>query len=64
MIPRSMDPLTAALKDDDPRVRRQAAWALGVIGDSRATTGLIVALKDADAGVRRQAAWALGAIGK
>jgi HEAT repeat protein len=45
-------------------VRRQAAWALGVIGDSGATAGLIVALKDPDAGVRRQAAWALGVIGK
>jgi HEAT repeat protein len=59
-----MDRLTSALKDDDPRVRRQAAWALGVLGDSRAAAGLIVALKDADAGVRRQAAWALGVIGK
>ena len=59
-----MEPLAQALKDDDPRVRRQAAWALGVLGDSRATSGLIGALKDSDAGVRRQAAWALGVIGK
>jgi HEAT repeat protein len=45
-------------------VRQQAAWALGAIGDSRATQGLVTALKDSEAGVRRQAAWALGAIGK
>jgi HEAT repeat protein len=44
-------------------VRKQAAWALGAIGDSRAVQGLMKALKDTDAGVRKQAAWALGAIG-
>jgi HEAT repeat protein len=54
----------SALKDQDFRVRRQAAWALGVIGDSQAVTDLLVALKDHDAGVRRQAAWAIGVIGK
>jgi len=44
-------------------VRKQAAWALGAIGDQRGVQGLTRALKDVDAGVRKQAAWALGAIG-
>jgi HEAT repeat protein len=44
-------------------VRKQAAWALGALGDQRAVRGLMTCLKDADAGVRKQAAWALGAIG-
>ena len=56
--------LVDALKDADKGVREQAAWALGAIGDSRATQGLVAALKDSEAGVRRQAAWALGAIGR
>jgi HEAT repeat protein len=49
-----------ALKDADPHVRRQAAWALGEIADPRAAGPLASALKDASAEVRRQAAWALG----
>jgi len=36
----------AALKDTDPRVRRGAAFALGIIRDSRAVEPLIDALKD------------------
>ncbi|MBA2356553.1 MAG: HEAT repeat domain-containing protein [Acidobacteria bacterium] len=44
-------------------MRRQAAWALGVIGDARATLVLTSALRDADSHVRRQAAWALGHVG-
>jgi HEAT repeat protein len=50
------------LRDTDERVREQAAWALGAIGDARALAGLTAALKDSASGVRRQAAWALGAI--
>ncbi len=37
-----------ALDDQDPRVRRQAAWALGALDDSRAVAGLSKALNDAD----------------
>jgi HEAT repeat protein len=55
--------LLKALTDASADVREQAAWALGAIGDPKATSGLAKALKDADARVRRQAAWALGAIG-
>ena len=56
--------LMTALKDKDVTVRRQAAWALGAIGDKRAVEALIPALKDEDATVRKQSAWAIGAIGK
>jgi HEAT repeat protein len=38
------------------------AWALGAIGDARATDGLTAALEDTDSDVRRQAAWALGVV--
>jgi len=51
-------------KDENARVREQAAWALGAIGNARATDALLSLLKDPDVGVRRQAAWAIGAIGR
>ena len=50
----------AALKDSDSNVRAQAAWALGLKGDSRAVESLMDALKDTDGNARAQAAWALG----
>ena len=59
----AVDALVAALKDTDAGVRRQAAAALGEIGNARAVTGLIEALKDSDADVRRHALSALGEIG-
>jgi HEAT repeat protein len=49
-----------ALKDSDAQVRSQAAWALGLKGDSRAVESLVEALKDTDGHTRSQAAWALG----
>jgi HEAT repeat protein len=52
----------AALKDKDPKVRRQAAEALGRLGDKAAVEPLIAALKDDDRGVRWSAASALGAL--
>jgi beta-lactamase regulating signal transducer with metallopeptidase domain len=63
--PRSgaVESLVAALKDDDAGVRAQAAWSLGVKGDSRAVAGLVDALKDSSVPVRSQAAWSLGMIG-
>ena len=56
-------PLTRALKGPAWIARKNAAWALGAIGNGEAVTALIEALKDSDAGVREQVAWALGAIG-
>jgi len=48
------------LKNEDVAVRRNAAWALGRIGDVDALTE---ALKDETVEVRRAAAKALGAVG-
>ena len=59
----AMEPLLAALKDDDPAVRRQAVIALGDRGDRRATGGVIRSLKDRDDDVRLEAVIALGKIG-
>src|SRR6478735_1699282 len=59
----AVDALVAALKDSDAGVRRQAAAALGEIGNARAVTGLMEALKDADTDVRTHALSALGEIG-
>jgi HEAT repeat protein len=60
---RAVQPLIEALRDSSTPVRRQAAWALGAIGDATGVDALVTALKDADAKVREQSAWALGAIG-
>ena len=38
--PRGADPLIDALFDDDDRVRKKVAWALGEIGDQRALAPL------------------------
>src|SRR4026209_187398 len=51
----AVDALVAALKDADAGVRRQAAAALGEIGNTRAVPGLIDPLKDSDAHARQRA---------
>ncbi len=59
--------LRKALKEDDqPRVRRSAAYALGAFGAEAtpARGDLIAASKDASPIVRQNAAWALGKLGK
>jgi len=58
----AVEPLIAALKDQDPLVRIQAADALGQIKDVRAVEPLIGALKDRNPIVRMQIADALGQI--
>src|SRR4051794_13248019 len=53
--------LQAALGDDDPRVRRSAAYALGAFGKTSASCGASLRerlLKDKSAAVRQNAAWA------
>ena len=60
--PRAVEPLIAALKDEDSDVRAAAAYALGEIKDPRAVEPLIAALKDGDSDVRKAAAKALGEI--
>jgi HEAT repeat protein len=59
--PRAVEPLIAALKEEDGR--SSAARAPGEIGDARAVEPLIFALKDEDIGVRSAAAKALDEIG-
>ena len=55
--------LIEALGDEDWDVRREAAWALGEIGDARAVPSLIEALRDEDWRVREAAVEALEGIG-
>ncbi len=59
----AVDGLIGALKDSDAGVRRQAAHALGELGNARAVPALIDALKDADVEVRQKAMHALGELG-
>jgi HEAT repeat protein len=59
----AVEPLIAALKDENSDVRQAAAKALGKIGDPRAVEPLIAALKDYYSGVRYAAADALGRLG-
>jgi HEAT repeat protein len=58
--------LQKALKDDNARVRRSAAFALGAFGPKAADArdDLIARLSDDSALVRQNAAWALGKLGK
>ncbi len=59
----AVEPLIAALQDEDPQVRWVAASALGEIRDARAVEPLIAALQDEDSDVRKMTARALGEIG-
>lgn len=58
----SIEPLFAALKDEDSSMRWHAASALGKISDTRAVEPLIFALQDEHSSVKWHAAWALGKI--
>jgi HEAT repeat protein len=55
----AVEPLLGALTVDEPKVRTQAARALGSLGDTRAVDPLVVALRDADEDVRLAVAEAL-----
>ena len=55
----AVDPLIAALKNQNSDIRGRAARALGTIRDTRAVDPLIAALKDENSGVRGRAARAL-----
>lgn len=56
---RAVEPLLAALHDDNSDVRQAAAKALGDIGDGRAMEPLREALRDEYRGVRECASFAL-----
>ncbi len=57
---RVLEAFSAALRDDDPDVRAQAAHALGSIEDRSSVARLNEAIRDDSEQVRAQAAWALG----
>ena len=60
----AVEPLIGALSDNSSRVRMEAAWALGEMGDERTVEPLLSALKYSDDwGLRRMAGMALGKIG-
>ncbi|HQP71859.1 MAG TPA: HEAT repeat domain-containing protein, partial [Methanoculleus sp.] len=61
--PRAVDPLIRLLGDEKPRVRREAALALGRIGNPLARDALLRLLDDIDRDVRGAARQALAEIG-
>jgi HEAT repeat protein len=56
------EPLTKALGGPAWIARRNAAWALGALGNRRAVPLLSRSLGDSEAPVRDRSAWALGAL--
>lgn len=60
---RLVDPLLAALGNEDWLIRCQAATALGTLGDTRAVEPLMAALADVRGEVREDVARALGILG-
>lgn len=58
-----VDQLVRALAHEDPRIRRDAATALGHLGNPRAIEPLAAASHDDSLAVRDAAVWALGEIG-
>ncbi len=61
---KSVEPVLQSLTSEDPRVRREAAYLLGGLGDPRAVDPLLGALGDPDPRVRQNAAYALGELGR
>lgn len=59
---RSFDPLVTTLKHQAWVARRNAAWALGALDDTRAVEPLLPLVTDPEAPVREQVVWALGAL--
>jgi HEAT repeat protein len=59
----AVEPFLAALRDTDPQIRANAAWAFSKIKDPSAVEPLIAALQDTDIRVRNNACAALGALG-
>lgn len=60
---KAVEPLLAALKFDNWKIRGNAAWTLGEIGDQRAVVPLIEALEDDVPEVRATAGRAIQIIG-
>jgi HEAT repeat protein len=58
--PTVVEPLVAALREENVLVRSNAAWALGKIGDVSIVPHIIPLLKDSYPDARRITLWALG----
>jgi hypothetical protein len=58
-----IDPLAAALRDENDAVREAAAESLGKLGNKQAVDALVAALNDRSASVRAAAVTALGHVG-
>ena len=56
----SVEPLLAVVRADNPIVRVNAVFSLGIIQDPRTVEPVIAASRDADPRVREQAVWGLG----
>jgi HEAT repeat protein len=61
---KSLDDYVQALQDKDVKVRNDAAWSLGKMGDPKAVDPLVGALADKESSVRDWAVLALAKIGK
>jgi HEAT repeat protein/cyclophilin family peptidyl-prolyl cis-trans isomerase len=61
--PSSSPDLTVLVKDQDPRVRRRAALALGRVRLTEGLKALVATLADTDVEVRSTAAFAIGILG-
>ena len=61
--PRVADAVSAQLQDEEPSIRRRAAYTLGVLGSESAVAALSSSLYDGDKRVRREAIHALAQIG-
>jgi HEAT repeat protein len=55
--------LARTLRDEDKGIRKESAYAIGILGGSAVARDLVGALQDPDAGVRAAAATALGKVG-
>ena len=61
--PRVFEGLAALLRDEDRVIRKDAAYALGILGGTPTTPALVGALQDPDAAVRGAAATSIGKVG-
>lgn len=59
---KSLEPVLQNLKSHNPKVRKEAAYLLGGLGDVRAVEALISTLQDPDPAVRQNAVYALGTL--
>jgi HEAT repeat protein len=61
--PRVEDSVAVRLQDEEPSIRRRAAYTLGVLGAESGVSALSASLYDGDKSVRREAIHALSQIG-